>query len=352
MTETVSETPSAQAAAPAPAPTPAPATAAPAAPAQRALAPAVMLGLAGVVLLAALGFLALQKPDAPDAPPAPAPQVALPPDHTATIEALERRLAGLEARPAPSMPDIAPLAARVTQIEGLQGRLDRLGERLDAAVAATRSVEAADAQRAEALRGRLEAGLTEAQSRLEGRLSTLERGVNEALARQESASRTALTALETRARTLTAVVGVATALEAGRPLGPHLAALGSQPEALSRFAATGAPTEARLRLEFEEAARAARAAQDATPRGSLAESALARLGGLVTIRRGEQVVWGEETEAHLERARRALAAGEIDATLAALEPLHPAAKEAMAPWIARARQLQEARAAISSLLAG
>lgn len=337
MTDTASETS-----------TPEPAViAAPASPARRTLAPAVMLGAAGLVLLGALGFLALQSP--PDLPP---PQTVAVPDHTATLNALERRLAGLEARPAPAMPDLAPLAARVGQIEGLQARIDRLGERLDAAVAATRSVEAADAQRAEALRGRLEAGLAEAQSRLEARLGTLERGVNDALARQEAAGRQALTALETRARTLTAVVGLATALEAGRPLAPHLAVLGSPSPALARFAATGAPTEARLRLEFEDAARAARAAQDATPRGTLAESALARLGGLVTIRRGEQVVWGEETEAHLERARRALAAGEMEAVLAALDALHPAAKEAMAPWITRARQLQEARAAIAQLLAG
>ncbi len=75
----------------------------------------------------------------------------------------------------------------------------------------------------------------------------------------------------------------------------------------------GPPTEAALRLSFEEHARAARAASEPQPAGSggVLDSAVARLSGLVTVRRGEEVVWGDAAAAELERARRALEAGDL-----------------------------------------
>jgi hypothetical protein len=82
------------------------------------------------------------------------------------------------------------------------------------------------------------------------------------------------------------------------------------------------------------------------------DSAVARLSGLVTVRRGDQVVWGDAAAAELEGARRALEAGDIDATVARIDRLPPAAKAAMADWVAQARALAAARSALTALAAG
>ena len=82
------------------------------------------------------------------------------------------------------------------------------------------------------------------------------------------------------------------------------------------------------------------------------DSALQRLGGLVTIRRGEQVVWGDAAEAEIERARRALEAGDVEMSLAHIDKLPPPARAAMQPWADQARSLVAARAALRSLAAG
>jgi len=79
------------------------------------------------------------------------------------------------------------------------------------------------------------------------------------------------------------------------------------------------------------------------------DAAVTRLSGLVTIRRGEEVVWGDAAAAELERARRALEAGDLDAALARLTRLPPPAQEAMRGWTEQARALAAARAALRSL---
>jgi hypothetical protein len=85
------------------------------------------------------------------------------------------------------------------------------------------------------------------------------------------------------------------------------------------------------------------------PDGSKAgvvDSALSRLGGLVTVRRGEQVVWGDAAEAEIERARRALEAGELEMSLQHVDKLPPPARAAMQPWADQARALIAARTAL------
>ena len=82
------------------------------------------------------------------------------------------------------------------------------------------------------------------------------------------------------------------------------------------------------------------------------DSAVARLSGLVTVRRGEEVVWGDAAAAEIERARRAVDAGDIEGALARLSRLPPAAQEAMRAWADQARALVAARAALAALAAG
>jgi hypothetical protein len=82
------------------------------------------------------------------------------------------------------------------------------------------------------------------------------------------------------------------------------------------------------------------------------DSAVTRLSGLVTVRRGEEVVWGDAAVAEIERARRALEAGDLEAAMARLGRLPPRAQEAMRGWVEQARALSAARAALAALAAG
>ncbi|MBW6399435.1 hypothetical protein KPL78_16375 [Roseomonas sp. HJA6] len=319
---------------------------------------------------------------------------------------LERRMAALEARPAPDLsaierqiaaipaaPDLGPLEGRVeglggrvaaaeshaaqalarpipdpagfaprAAVEGLTNRADRLSERLDAVAARQQAADAEAMRRTQELAGtvndRLAAAeraeaerIAAASTALETRLRGTESGLATRLAALEQAQ-ARVAAVEARATRLAAFDALRLRLDAGQPLGPALAALPSAPEALTRFASVAPPTESGLRLSFEAAARAARAASEPGQGQGLLDAATSRLSGLVTVRRGEQVVWGDAAAAELERARRALEAGDLDAAVTRLDRLPPAAKAAMADWIAQARALEAARAALTTLAAG
>lgn len=311
----------------------------------------------------------------------------------------ERRLTALEGRP---VFDPAAVAERAA-FDALAARTERLSERVDANTARFQSIEAEQTRRLqeaarvqeERLRVAEQAGIQrvsalEAQvaqrvsalenqvgqrtaalesqigiraSALEGqlgqRLGAAEAALGERLASAER-SLQRLAALEGRTARLAAVDGLQRALTAGQPLGPALARVEDPPQALARFAQTAPPTEASLRLSFEEAARAARAASDAATtaasqgdgaRPGVVDSALARLGGLVTVRRGEQVVWGDAAEAEIERARRALDAGDLEGSLGYIGKLPPAARLAMDNWTEQARALIAARNALRQIAA-
>jgi hypothetical protein len=284
---------------------------------------------------------------------------------------LEARIAALAARPVPPAPDLSGLAPRSalndyaprSALADLAPRaaLDSLARDLQARTAAAEQAQGQTGQRLTAA----EAALAQRSAALEAavaRLATLEAGLAQrdaALAAQ--AARIAalegtaqrFAALEGRAARLATLDALRAALEAGQPLGGALATLPNAPAALTRFATAAPPTEAALRLGFEDAARAGRAASDpATQGASVLDSAVSRLSGLVTVRRGEELVWGDAALAEIERARRAVEAGDLEAALARLARLSAPAKEAMRGWLTQAEALVAARAALRSLAAG
>jgi hypothetical protein len=288
------------------------------------------------------------------------------------IAALEGSLAELAARP---VPDIAALAPRPA-LDALTQRVDGLAQRAEAAIAQEEARATASSARIEGvareLAGRVgtaEQALTQAAERIGGVEAGLTRRLSE-LQEQVAAQRTALerqaaqvtelqgqaqrlAALEGRAGRLATLDQLRAALEAGAPLGGALGTLRDPPAALTRFAQTAPPTEAALRLRFEEAARAAMAASDPGRQGQgVMDSALSRLSGLVTVRRGEDVVFGDAAAAEIEKSRRSLEAGDLEGSLAPLQRLSPPAQEAMRPWTEQARALIEARAALRGLAAG
>ncbi|SDB31264.1 COG4223 family protein [Belnapia rosea] len=281
--------------------------------------------------------------------------------------AMERRLQGLEAKPTINPAAFAPRDA----VEGLSGRIERLTERVEQQGQAldsrlqdqARAAEGRLAAQDKAVQDRvaaLEASVGQRVAGLEGtlgeRIGALESALGGRVAALEAAQQR-LQAIESRTSRLAAVDSLRGALTAGQPLGEALGRIDQPPQALARFAGTAPPTESSLRLSFEDAAKAARAASDAAmqPDGSRAgvvDSALSRLGGLVTIRRGDQVVWGDAAEAEIERARRALEAGDIEMSLQHIDKLPPPARAAMQGWADQARALLAARAALRQLAAG
>ncbi|WP_439551649.1 hypothetical protein [Falsiroseomonas sp.] len=311
--------------------------------------------------------------------------------------ALDEKLSAVEriARDTAARPAIDPtqLAARGA-VEALSQRLDRLSDRTEtsirqdearAAAAATRiealareaaardtALEQAQAQASQRI-GATEAALAGRIAALDPRLAALEQTIatRTATLEQAIAARAAaaeaqaarlvalegaaqrLAALEGRAGRMATIDALRATLEAGRPLGGALAGLRDAPEALTRFATAAPPTESALRLGFEDAARAGRAASEPAREGAgVLDSAVSRLSGLVTVRRGEEVLWGDAAAAEIERARRALDAGDLEGAIQRLARLSPPAKEAMRGWISQAEALVAARAALRSLAAG
>ena len=277
----------------------------------------------------------------------------------AQLGALEARLRALEARPAPADPAarLAPLEARLQALEQRPqasdpARLETLSARLDSQAGRLQDLARLEADHI----GQLGAQVNGLASTTAGQLRAVQQEIAARLEALEQAQRE-IAAMEGRMARLASLDQLRAALAAGQPLGAALARLPEVDPALARFASQPPPTESALRLGFAAAAAQARAAADAAQRGDgsragMMDSALTRLSGLVTLRRGETVVWGDLAEAELERAHRALEAGDLDATLVQLDKLPPAARAAMQDWSGQARALLAARAALRRLAAG
>ncbi|MCC7281429.1 MAG: hypothetical protein IT556_03525, partial [Acetobacteraceae bacterium] len=340
-------------------------------PAAGRAAPVWPLWVAVVLLAGGLGALAVRE--------MPVPGLQSEAQTAAALGALDRRLATLEARPAAAAElgpvaerlaaaerRLAELAARpapapgasVTAMEALAGRVSTLESRPAPATGAamgaatTEAIAAAVtplAARLSALEQRPvppPAATPDAVAQLNQRVSALE-------ARAATADQTPrIAAIENKVALLVAATALQHRLAAGEPLGPALALLpaaADAPAALRAFAAAAPPTAAELRRDFTAAARAAKLGS--TPEGGDAATVVRGfLSGLVTVRRGEEVVLGTSDSAALATAETRLDAGDLAGAVAALAPLTPGAAQAVAPWKARAQALLDARAALGALV--
>jgi hypothetical protein len=165
-------------------------------------------------------------------------------------------------------------------------------------------------------------------ARLEARLDDLE----------ASQSRTA-----TSARSALAAAALLSAAQTSRPFISELAAVEALAPAdldLSGFAAmaaTGAPSRAALALDFPDfAARAAAAARQPGETAPLGERLLAGLSRVIVVRPVGRIP-GDAPEARLARAEVQLNEGDLEAALASLAGLPPAAQAALSPWWDRAQ---------------
>ena len=256
----------------------------------------------------------------------PAPQVDLGP--------LTARIAALERRPAGAAPDLAPLEARITALEQRK-----------APAAAAPDLAPLEAQIA-TLEQRKPADL----GPLEGRVTALEakQPADTQLAARLDALDKRLSASEQKADERSARVGrilaAQAALTAGRPLGK----LPDAPPALAKFADAAPPTLAGLRLAFPGAAQAALAISPAAPQGRPWYARMwIEARELVTIRRGEQVLLGDPAAGVLDRARERLDAGDLAGAVALVGSLSGGQATEMGDWLAQARALLDARAALA-----
>lgn len=145
------------------------------------------------------------------------------------------------------------------------------------------------------------------------------------------------------------------AAQTSRPFADELAALDqvSPPSvelrALRGLAAAGAPSRAALATQFPEyAARAAGAARATGDGRDLWARIQATLSRIVMVRRVGDLP-GKGVDALLARAERQLDDGDVDHALLTLDELPPAGREAVEPWVARARTRAEIDRRVSAV---
>ena len=260
---------------------------------------------------------------------------------------LEPKLSALEQRPAPAAPpppDFGPITTRLdTGFSKQDAELSKQGADLSQQAAALskqgdelskQSVELS--KQAASLQG-----LTDRLGSVEGRVAAVEK--------QDSAITGQLGGVAERAQRISRTQVAAAALDAGQKLGE----IPGAPPALARFAYNAPPTEAGLRLSFNNAAEAAQnASQPGAMEGQPFASRLwTRAQQSLSVRQGDRVVLGDPVAGLLAHARQALEAGDLSGAVSTLDGLTGPAAAAMADWVSQARALLDARSALATMAA-
>ncbi|HEX9647358.1 MAG TPA: uroporphyrinogen-III synthase [Alphaproteobacteria bacterium] len=262
--------------------------------------------------------------------PAPAPAEA-PPDPR--IGSLEQRLDDL-ARRVDSRFAALPPAAAPAAVEALAGDLAARERALRADLARSRDAAADLAQRLDALETRIAA--------LSDRMAQADTGGQARRAGALLIGLGQLRAAIADARPYQGELDALSTLAAGESaLQPALAGLAAA-------APAGVETEAELGARFPAVAVAALKEGAGTADDGWLGHALAELRSLVTIRRVGADVAGTDADAVLARAQAHIEAGDLAAAVAALAALRPVPAP-LAAWLAEARALLDARAALDAL---
>lgn len=251
-------------------------------------------------------------------------------ENGSALQAIDRHLSGtderltrLEQRPPP---DMGKITSRLDALEGkgadqaqLAGRLDTLSGRI------------------ESLSGRNQTGLDVNKQQLDA--------LTRRVADMESKAGS-LDEIAGRLNRIARVQEASFALASGRPVGD----LPNAPEALTRYSHQPPPTEAQLRMRFPDAAQAALASkQPDISDAPFMDRVWERAQGLVTIRKGDQVVVGNPSAIALSHAQAALDAGDLTSAVDVLQSLTGQPGQAVAAWLADAKALLEARSALAKM---
>ena len=329
-----------------------------------------------VVLVLAVGYLYLHPPGAAQQEAESAAAAKL----DAKLDALSTRIAQIEQRPVVPPVSLAPVEGRIAALEGrlaaIESRplptvdLGPVNAKIDAATAKQADALAAAAAlsaKLSTVEGRVagaeqqaKAGAesaaqlgTQLTSQLDAKLASatgaLDAKVGQATTQLGAQVDAKVSALTDTAKRLASVQAAGAALEAGQKLGP----IPGAPPALARFFDTAPPTDFALRQAFGPAADAALAASQpqAMDEKPFIDRLWTRAQQSVSVREGDRVLLGDPVAGVITRARRAVEGNDLAAALVALQGLSGPPRAALAPWMAQAQALIDARAAIAQLAA-
>lgn len=262
---------------------------------------------------------------------------------TATLAVDDGRLAAIGQRIAKLETAAGADALRITanRVRLLEKALAERDKKLgDLAAENQRLAEAATGLAADDRR------LTEAATGLATRLARLEQTVGDGLS---GASAALVLAAGQLREALTRPAPFAQELEALNALAANDAAVARVVAALDPMAATGIPTRPMLDARYDAMASRVIQAEIAPEDAGWIDRALARLAGLVTIRKTGADVEGEAVSAVLARSEAKLKTGDLAGTVTALAALQGSAAAALSPWLKDARARLAAERAATEL---
>lgn len=269
----------------------------------------------------------------------------VPPDQLASqtreIDVLSEHVAGLQTK----LNQLSQLQSAVTpgDLAKLNARVDTLDGRLANQAQLATQVDAASG-RIEALSGQIQTLSAQEKSALDAVRQQISDVSSRSAAAEASAAN--VQSFSGRLDRIAKLQEAAFALSLGQPVGDVPGA----PPALARYAHTPPPTEAQIRQDYAKAQAAALAAQQPDNASApLADRMWERAQGLITVRRGNQVVVGDNTSVALNQAQSALEAGDLQRAIKAVETLKGDPAAAMADWLAKAKGLMDARLALAQM---
>ena len=272
-------------------------------------------------------------------------------------EQLGRRVGGVEAKQGEEQQNAAKAASAVQQLEARIAALEAAEKQEHQSAADAASSLKQLESRAAALEAKPEASakdLADSRQQLES-LSSAGAALSVRVEALERSAKAQSAADSTDAALMTALLRVRDAVQTARPFPAEYEALTAlarnRPEIaevtapLAEAAQTGVASRAVLAKRLHELAASITNAQTPPSEPGWGSEALARLRGLVTIRRiagpGQSA-----PEAAVSAAETALATGDVAGAIAAFDKLTGAPAEAARPWLAMARERQSVEAAL------
>ncbi|HEY0523299.1 MAG TPA: mitofilin family membrane protein [Stellaceae bacterium] len=314
----------------------------------------------------------------PAAAPAQPAQAADTGDLKAALDALDKRVAGMEQRVASAgSGGVDPAAVEALrndlqrQTAASNQKLDELNQRIAGIDRKVDSRPTTDPAVQQALQGlqQSQQGVQQAQQgtqqALQGlqndmrRIAVAQTELSDRVSRMEAQASQQVNAGRADQALLLAVGQLRDAVSGSRPYAAELGAVqalgrdrpnvlaAAQP--LTARAQTGVPSLAVLRQRFNDAATAIVQAEESPPSQDFGQEVLGKLRSLVTVRHTGAAPENRPAQGAVAQAESALNAGDLAGAVAALDKLSGPAAEAAKPWLDDARARLAAEGAVAKL---